>query len=1163
MLDFLKNMKSLTLYNQTNKVNKSTKKKSILDETSDDIQLEMIKYKNAVTQKGMATKVQAEMFNDYSSIGKLKSPIVSATASIKDNISNTNELSGIGIAANSKSKNIIDADISSNGIGTVSLSGYSMPLSSMSVGNIPNITQFGMMKMTGTEGNLKNGYTIGKNAIGRASASLDYITRDENGKSIAELKDKYGNVISKEDAKVVIKDIQGERRLVLSPNPRLNLNDEQLDKVVRDTMGSYSESFGKEFDYLYAIHNNTSTKHAHILMTTTHPDGDGIKMYKDETFELKMHFEDRLKEEVKDSGINIRDNSALPYAKQVGNFIGAIPDTNIFKQNQYLAQKMAKKFDIEYDQKEIGDNPEKLEEWFNKHQNEFKDYFMSAKNKEAFLFNEYIQSSINLSSKYDLGLTNKETTDIKVFNNWLDDKEFGRKEIFLADRIAQDKHLILQKEDVHDSKKLYKWFMENETEVKEWNEEYKYYPSKQMSSLANKYGDMVDKRPEHLLTDRKIAREFIRNYTRNPLIYAGDSRKSLYNILRTKQEQFKSEFKKERITEKTFNTENKRLDSLQNKLLKGQEISDGSLKKYNLDTKLFDKDTREIELDGINLKDKDGVVRKSLILKLDNHKINLDKDLEDKKIDKVYHSIHTKKINSLGYIISKADNMSVSALENIGLDKEKDLKDFKIEKVKTELKIINFKNTDLNKDIVDITKEEVINKSKPLQHQVQRISAISNKVEITADTFTLSNYKEANKWIDENKDTASKKQIEYAQNIANKRGIEFDSELSKDSSKLSEWINIEKDKPSIKMIEMAQNLEKTYRHIKIEDENIFENRKDLGEFLRVSLNSIDNKFVGTALTENTEINQDTYLKAFEEFIEKVGSDDIDLTNFTAANAEGFNDFYKILELAIENKDIQIMDKLYEVDPGASDGKELLESKFDSYAKALDISEDDVYGKMLEKHFDFDSEDIEKLENNKEVFVTNFEFYSLGEDNEFINIEDYQHQLYIDALGELVTEKYEEYQYQLLDMDNENISEEVQNKYYDSTGQIYIQSGELNNLIKEELEINTLKNEIEHNLEIGNFKIVDELMQDEKLDEFTRFALNQMYETALGQENILDEIYEDVLDAGDMEEKTYHIFKEEDFLADMKKIDLEVSKLNEIQEEIRQEELQEQELELGL
>ncbi|MBD3830205.1 MAG: relaxase/mobilization nuclease domain-containing protein, partial [Arcobacter sp.] len=387
MNDFLSNMKSFVLYQQITKLsNEKNKNKS--NNLEDDLQLEMIKFKKAISSSPTPIKIENLNYKDYSSaITKIDSPLLNASENIKDTFAKNDSLSTLVSKASSQSIEATNSSIIINS-GSTSLNNYSSTFSFSSSSSIPVIKQFGLIKMTGTEGNLKNGYTIGKEAKQRASASIEYVTRDENGKSIAELKDKNGNVISKQEAKQEIQNIAAERRLVLSPNPRLNISEEQLDKVVRETMSSYSESFGKEFNYFYAIHNNTKTPHAHIIMTSSHPDGDGIKMYKDELFELKMNFEDNLKELVKDSGINIKDESTIPTAKQIANFIGAIPDTSLFMQNKFLAQKIAKKFDLEFDQKQIGNNPEKLENWFSKNDNLYKEYFMSATNKDAFLFQD-------------------------------------------------------------------------------------------------------------------------------------------------------------------------------------------------------------------------------------------------------------------------------------------------------------------------------------------------------------------------------------------------------------------------------------------------------------------------------------------------------------------------------------------------------------------------------------------------------------------------------------------------------------------------------------------------------------------------------------------------------------------------------------------------------
>lgn len=647
MNDFLSNMQSLVLYKEVTKQKDHNKNKSI-ENLEDELQLEMIKFKKAISNSSSPTKIQNLDFKDYSSaINKIDSTTINAGVNIKDTLAKESSLSTLSSKASTQSIGATNSSIVSRG-GSSNLSNYSSTFSFSGGDSIPVIKQFGLIKMTGTEGSLKNGYTIGKEAKQRASASIEYVTRDENGKSIAELKDKNGNTISKLEAKQEIQNIAAERRLVLSPNPRLNISEEQLDKVVRETMSSYSESFGKDFNYFYAIHNNTSTPHAHIIMTSTHPDGDGIKMYKDELFELKMNFEDNLKELIKDSGINIKDESTLPAAKQIANFIGAIPDTSLFMQNKFLAQKIAKKFNLEFDQKQIGNNPEKLENWFSKNDNSYKEYFMSATNKDAFLFQDYIKIAQDLSQKYDLGLDKNTTSNIKEFKNWLDDKQ----EIFLAHKVAQDKNIILQKEDVGDKNKLYKWFKENE---KEWNEKNKYSPSKQMSSLAQKYSEMVDMKPDNILESRKEAREFVRNYTRDPLTYAGDARKSLHKVLGVKKEQYKDEFSQKHISKKSFDTEIKRLDTLQKRLSQSQEITESSLKKYNLDTSIYSIDSKTIQIDGIKfLVSKN--TKELLTNKINSHVENLTKGHKDE-----YSKNYIKKAAALNYIISKSDNISIGS----------------------------------------------------------------------------------------------------------------------------------------------------------------------------------------------------------------------------------------------------------------------------------------------------------------------------------------------------------------------------------------------------------------------------------------------------------------------------------------------------------------------
>ena len=1032
MNDFLSNMKSFVLYQQITKLsNEKNKNKS--NNLEDDLQLEMIKFKKAISSSPTPIKIKNLNYKDYSSItSQISSTVINANENIKDTLGKDSGLQSLVSKASSQS-NVANGSSSTQSSGSSSLNNYSSTFSFSSSNPAPIIKQFGLVKMTGTEGSLKNGYTIGKEAKQRASASINYVTRDENGKSIADLKDKNGNTLSKVEANEQIRNIEAERRLVLSPNPKLNISEEELDKVVRETMSSYAKSFGKEFNYFYAIHNNTKTPHAHILMTSNHPDGDGIKMYKDELFELKMNFEDKLKELIKDSGINIKDESTIPTSRQIANFIGAIPDTSLFLQNKFLAEKISKKFDLDFNSKDIGNNPEKLENWFLKNDKSYKEYFMSATNKDAFLFQDYIKTAEDLSQKYDLGLTKTTTTNIKDFKNWLEEKQ----EIFLANRIAQDKNIILQKDDVSDKNKLYKWFKENESDVKEWNEKYKYFPSKQMSSLAQKYSNMVDIKPDNILESRKETRDFVKNYTRNPLIYAGDSRKSLYEVLEVKKEQYKNEFFKQNITKKSFDTEIERISTLQKRLIQSQEITESSLKRYNLDTNIYSTDSKTIQIDGIKFLASENT-KELLTNKINSHVENLTKENTDE-----YSKNYIKKATALNYIISKSDNISVSALENIGLNKEKDLQDFKIEKVDTELKIINFKNTDLNNDKDDIKSAEDINKDRPLTHQL-----------------TLNN---------------------------------------------TEDFSIER-------------------------------------------NTLTEKFNTTENYE--ELNLNNYQDIQKAFI----------SSNQEINNSNINEFHTLLSLAIEDKNIEVMDSLYKLDSEYKDDLNLLELKFVSYAEALNISKDDVYTKMLEKYFNLNNEEIKSLDNLEKAFDTYFELS--GEEKENLSPEDLKHQLYAENLVELVTNEYEHYMWKYFDMDNENVSENNMKAYFEATQNLTDEALKLNDLISQNLEIKQLQNEIEELLENGNFKQAQELMQDERLENTTRNFFEYIYESMLNDENVLDEVYEKVINNINLEEKTYETFKQDNFLEEMKKIDLEGELMNEILEEMKQQELEEYELTLG-
>ena len=200
MNNFLSDMQSLVLYKHITDLSKSKKDKNKSIEEQ-EIQLEMIKLKKAISSSPSPSNAPKLYYKDYSSsIAKINSPVINANENIKDTLAKDSGLQSLVSKASSQST-IGNASSQIQSAGSSSLQNYGATFSSSNVNPIPTIKQFGLVKMTGTEGKNENGYTIGKGAKERASASLDYITRDENDKPISDIKDKDGNVVSKVDAK--------------------------------------------------------------------------------------------------------------------------------------------------------------------------------------------------------------------------------------------------------------------------------------------------------------------------------------------------------------------------------------------------------------------------------------------------------------------------------------------------------------------------------------------------------------------------------------------------------------------------------------------------------------------------------------------------------------------------------------------------------------------------------------------------------------------------------------------------------------------------------------------------------------------------------------------------------------------------------------------------
>jgi hypothetical protein len=120
----------------------------------------------------------------------------------------------------------------------------------------------------------KSGKRPNSKAVGsHASASLSYmdnhgakdLDQDEN---LSNTYDQNGERISKEDFDALKKELEegisAFRRTVIDTG-QSDLDRDDLNRLMRESMQDFKEQSGKEFEYVYAIHSNTQNIHAHVL----------------------------------------------------------------------------------------------------------------------------------------------------------------------------------------------------------------------------------------------------------------------------------------------------------------------------------------------------------------------------------------------------------------------------------------------------------------------------------------------------------------------------------------------------------------------------------------------------------------------------------------------------------------------------------------------------------------------------------------------------------------------------------------------------------------------------------------------------------------------------------------------------------------------------------
>jgi len=138
MINFLNSMKALVLYQQISKLSNQENKKNSND-LEDDSQLEMIKFKKAISNLPTPTKIENLNYKDYSSItSQISSTVINANENIKDTFAKNDSLSILVSKASSQSIEATNSSIIINS-GSTSLNNYSSTFSFSSSSSIPVI----------------------------------------------------------------------------------------------------------------------------------------------------------------------------------------------------------------------------------------------------------------------------------------------------------------------------------------------------------------------------------------------------------------------------------------------------------------------------------------------------------------------------------------------------------------------------------------------------------------------------------------------------------------------------------------------------------------------------------------------------------------------------------------------------------------------------------------------------------------------------------------------------------------------------------------------------------------------------------------------------------------------------------------------------------------
>lgn len=196
-------------------------------------------------------------------------------------------------------------------------------------------SNFEMAGRLNKEGKRNNAKTLGSHASASLSYMVNHGARDmDQNDELSNLYDENGERMNKEEFNQLKQELNegigAFRRTVIDVGHN-ELDRDNMNRLVRESMQQFQEQTGKQFDYVYAIHTDTDHIHAHVL---SYGKSHEINMTKEHLHLFKQTVGSKTDELLQEHKLD--HDRDLSLHEQIDKSIDGILDN---KENQQQTQK--------------------------------------------------------------------------------------------------------------------------------------------------------------------------------------------------------------------------------------------------------------------------------------------------------------------------------------------------------------------------------------------------------------------------------------------------------------------------------------------------------------------------------------------------------------------------------------------------------------------------------------------------------------------------------------------------------------------------------------------------------------------------------------------------------------------------------------------------------